>query len=203
MKLFLAACLLLSCAASADEAVTLCAGNPAFSRKVMVSIVQAQLGRDHDPALDADTPEVLVDKAVAQGINECAAEVRVDASLATALSGLTEADRTVAWDAYNTACSDHRASKGACIRSEIGAADALRRMVARNTPPGAKSVVQTCQLVMQDDPAMAEWRMCVDEALAVRPSVEAVERCKIAVNYHVAKTGAEAGRVVAGCLKGG
>jgi hypothetical protein len=200
---FMVCVLLLSGPAFADEAVELCSTNPAFSRGVMLEIVQEQLARDHDPALDADTPDKLADQAVAQGISECAAEMRADPSIPAAFAGLSGKDREVAWDAYNTACADHRSSKGACIQAEIGAADALKRMVSRNTPPGARSLVQTCQLVMKDDPAMVEWRICVDTALAVHASPAVVETCKVRVNYHVAKTGADAGRVVAACLKAG
>ncbi len=201
MRIFLFV-LMLSCPACADEAVDLCATNPAYSRGVMLAIVQEQLARDHDAALDADTPDKLADQAVAQGIGECAAEMRADPSIAVALSGVGSKDRAVAWDAYNTACADHRASRGACIRAEIGAADALKRMVSRDNPPGARSLVQMCQLVMKEDPAMVEWRVCVDTALSVHATPETVDACKIRVDYHVAKTGADAGLVVSKCLKG-
>jgi len=195
--------LLLSVPAWADEAVNLCATNPAYSPKVMLSIVRAQLARDHDPALDADSPEVLADKAVAQGINECAADMRADPGSAAAIAGLSLADRSVAWDAYNVGCADHKASRGACIQAEVGAAAALKRMVARNSPAGARALALTCELVMTEDPQMVEWRSCVDAGLAVHAAPEVVEHCKVRVNYHVAKTGAEAGRIVSDCLKGG
>jgi hypothetical protein len=189
--------------ALADPAETLCATNPAFSPRVMQAVVEAQLQQDHDPALDADTPEKLAEQASAQGISECAAEIRTDPSIAAALHGLDSADLQVGWDAYNTACMDHKASRGACISGEIAAARALKHMTATNSPPGAKTLVQACELVMQSDPAMAEWRQCVDQALAVHASDAAAKRCKLSANWHVAKTGAQAGETLAACLRGG
>ena len=106
--------LLASCLATpafAGDAETLCATNPAYTRQVMLEIVQAQIQRDHDPALDADTPEHLADQAVAQGIAECAADLRADPATAAALGNLDKEDRSVAWDAYNTTCTDHKASR--------------------------------------------------------------------------------------------
>ena len=193
--------LLWAAPAAAGEAETLCARNPAYTNAIMLAIVREQLSRDHDPALDADTPEKLAQQATAQGISECAAEVRADPSIAIALSGLAEADQSVAWDAYNTACADHRASRGECITAEVGAARALKRMMAANSPPGARTLVQACALVMQTDPAMAEWRSCVDRTLAVHASEDAAKRCKLSASWHVAKTGSEAGRVIAQCLQ--
>ena len=193
--------LLCAAPAMAGEAETLCARNPAYTNAIMLAIVREQLGRDHDPALDADTPEKLAQQATAQGIAECAAEVRADPSVAAALSGLTDADQSVAWDAYNTACADHRASRGQCITAEVGAARALKHLMAANTPPGARTLVQACALVMQTDPAMAEWRICVDQSLAAHPSEDAAKRCKLSASWHVAKTGEEAGRVIATCLR--
>lgn len=203
MKAVLTLLLLITSPALAGEAETLCATNPAYSQHVMLTIVQTQLQHDHDPALDADTPEKLADAAVAQGISDCAAELRADPSIATALQNAPETDRSVAWDAYNTACSDRKTSKGACIQAEVGAADALKRMIIKNQPPAAKALAQTCQLVMKEDPAMVEWRSCVDQGLALNPSRDLVERCKVRVNYHVATTGAEAGQLIAACLKAG
>ncbi len=194
--------LLFAGPAFAGAAEDLCARNPAFSASVMLAIVRAQLQRDHDPALDADTPEKLADQAVVQGITECAAEVRADPSIAAALSGLGAADTSVGWDAYNTACSDRKVNKGACITAEVGSAQALKRMMATDSPAGAKTLVQTCALVMASDPAMAEWRQCVDLALAAHASADRAKQCKISVSWHVAKTGAEAGRILAGCLGG-
>ncbi len=193
--------LLWAAPALAGEAETLCARNPAYTPAIMLAIVREQLSRDHDPALDADTPEHLAEQATAQGIAECAAEVRADPSIAAALSGLAEADQSVGWDAYNTACADHRASRGQCITAEVGAARALKRMMAANTPPGARTLVQACALVLQTDPAMAEWRSCVDQTLAVHASEDAAKRCKLSASWHVAKTGADAGRVIAECLR--
>ena len=187
--------------ALAGEAEALCAKNPAYAPRIMLAIVREQLARDHDPALDADTPEAMAAKASAQGIAECAAEMRADPSIVPVLSSLPQADQSVGWDAYNTACSDHRASKGQCIAAEVAADHALKHMMATNAPPGAKALVQACALVMQTDPAMAEWRQCVDQALAVHASEDAARRCKVSANWHVAKTGSEAGQVLAKCLR--
>ena len=193
--------LLFATPALAGETETLCARNPAYAPRIMLAIVREQLARDHDPALDADTPEEMANKASAQGIAECAAEMRADPSIVPALSSLPEADLTVGWDAYNTVCSDHHASKGQCIKAEVTADHALKHMMASNSPPGAKALVQTCALVMQTDPAMAEWRQCVDQALAVHASDEAAKRCKLSASWHVARTGNEAGQVIAQCLR--
>jgi hypothetical protein len=193
--------LLYAAPALAGAAEALCAKNPAYAPSIMLAIVREQLARDHDPSLDADTPEVLADKATAQGVAECAAEMRADPSIAPALSGLNEADQSVGWDAYNTACADHHASKGQCISAEVGAAHALKRMMASNTPPGARTLVQACALVMQTDPAMAEWRQCVDQTLAVHASEDAAKRCKLSANWHVARSGSDAGRALAACLQ--
>ena len=127
--------------------------------------------------------------------------MRADPSIAAALSGLAEADQSVAWDAYNTACADHHASRGQCITAEVGAARALKHMMATNTPPGVRTIVQACALVMQTDPAMAEWRSCVDQALAVHASEDAAERCKLSASWHMARTGEQAGQVIAACLR--
>ncbi len=199
MRIILAC--LFATPALAGNLETLCAANPAFSPKIMLAIVQSQLQHDHDPALDADTPENMAQKAAAQGIAECAADMRADPSIAPSLSGLTGADVQVGWDAYNTACSDRRTARGACITAEVGAARALKRMMATNSPPGAKALVQTCELVMLSDPAMAEWRECVDQALALHPTEQAARQCKVSAAWHVAKTGAEAARVVTQCLR--
>jgi hypothetical protein len=203
MKFLVLLCVLVSTGALADPAETLCAQDPAFSRAVMLKIVQAELEVEHDPALDADTPENIAKLAQRQGISECAAEVRRDPSIAAAFAGLSGADEQVAWDAYNTACADHKASRGACISAEVQSDKALKRMVSTDRPEGAKALVQTCELVMQTDPAMAEWRECVDQGLAVHASEAAAKRCKLSATWHVAKTGAEAGAIVAACLKGG
>ena len=201
MKHFALLALFFAAPAMAGPAETLCAGNPAFSEHVMLVIVQEQLQHDHDPALDADTPEKLAEKAAAQGIAECAADLRADPSISAALSGLDAADLQVGWDAYNTACADHKASRGACITAEVASSRALKRMVRTNTPPGSKSLVQTCELVMQTDPVMAEWRRCVDIGLAVHATAEKALACKTSVAWHTAKTGDEAGHLVAACLQ--
>jgi len=189
--------------AAADPAETLCAGNPAFETSIMLKIVQAQLQGDHDPALEADTPENIAIQARAQGIAECAAEVRGDPSIAAAFGGLQGPDLQVGWDAFNTACADHKASRGACITAEVQSDKALKHLVASDKPAGAKALVQACELVMQAEPAMAEWRECVDQALAVHATEEAAKRCKLSATWHVAKTGSEAGGLIVACLRGG
>jgi hypothetical protein len=203
MKVLILLGMLMSTAAMADPAEVLCARDPAFSQAVMLKIVQAELEVEHDPALDADTPENIAKQAQAQGISECAAEVRRDPSIAAAFAGLNPADEQVAWDAYNTACANRKAGRGACISAEVQSGSALKRMITTDRPEGAKTLVQTCELVMQTDPAMAEWRECVDAGLALHPSEAAAKRCKLSATWHVAKTGAEAGAIVAACLKGG
>ncbi len=187
----------------AESAEALCATNPAFAPDVMLRVVQLQLQGDHDPALDADTPEHIASQASTQGISECAAEVRSDPSIAAALDGLTGPDLQAGWDAYNTACADHKASRGACIDAEVKSDKALKRMVATNQPEGAKTLVQACELVMKAEPGLAEWRQCVDEALEIHASESAAKRCKLSATWHVARTGAEAGGILATCLKGG
>ena len=197
--------LLASCLATpafAGDAETLCATNPAYTRQVMLEIVQAQIQRDHDPALDADTPEHLADQAVAQGIAECAADLRADPATAAAIGNLGKEDRPVAWDAYNTTCTDHKASRAACVTAETGAATALKHlMTSGGAPTAARTVVQACQLILQPDPPMSDWRECVDMALALHPTVDRAQQCKLAANWHVAKTGADAGAALAGCLR--
>jgi hypothetical protein len=195
--------LLVSGPALAESAESLCAQNPAFSPTIMLKIVQAQLEADHDPSLEADTPENVAKQASVQGIAECAAEMRADPSIMAALGSLSGADLQVGWDAFNTACADHKASRGACITAEVQSDKALKRMISTDSPAGAKALVQTCELVMQTDPPLAEWRECVDQGLAVHASGAAAKRCKLSATWHVAKTGAEAGGIVAACLKGG
>jgi hypothetical protein len=190
-------------AAPLSPQMQLCATNPAYSPTVMRAVLQEQLQRDHDPALDATPPDQLAEQAVEQGISECADAMAKDPSIYTALSSTTDDERTFGWDAYNTACNDRAVSKGACITAEIGSVRALKHMAATNTPPGARALVQTCQLVLKTDPAMADWRSCVDQALAVHAAPEKAAACKLSVNWHTAKTGAQAGQIVAACLRGG
>jgi hypothetical protein len=197
------AALLWCGAARADQADALCAQNPAYSVRVMRAVVQAQLLQDHDPALDKAPPEQVAEQASAQGIAECAAEMRADPSIVAALAGLKGADQQAGWDAYNTACLDHKASRGACITAEVGSAKMLRRMAATDQPPGAKTLLQACELIMQTDPAMAEWRSCVDQALAVHATEAVAKQCKLSATWHVAKTGAEAGQMLTACLRAG
>jgi hypothetical protein len=200
--LFIGVCLLAATSAWADPAEELCAQNPAFAPALMEKIIRAQLETDHDPALDADTPDHVAQQASAQGIRECAADIRQDPSIAAAFTAAGPANAQVAWDAFNTACADHKTSRGACITAEVQSNLALKRMIATDQPDGAKALVQTCELVMQTDPPLADWRECVDQALAVHASGAAARHCKLAATWHVAKTGAEAGALVAACLRG-
>ncbi len=181
----------------------LCRSNPAFSVTVMRSVLDAQLSKDHDPALDADPPDQMAAEAVEQGVADCAKELKRDPSIYQAMAGLGGSELSIAWDAYNTACDTHAASKAACIKAEVGSVRALKRMAATDRPAGAKALVQTCELVLQTDPAMAEWRVCVDEALAAHATPEAAARCKTSVTWHVAKTGAEAAQTIRQCLRQG
>jgi hypothetical protein len=203
MRILVLLVLLAAGPAWADSAETLCASNPAFSPEVMLRVVQVELQGDHDPSLDADTPEHIASQASTQGIAECAAEVRNDPSIASALGGMTGPDLQAGWDAYNTACSDRKVSRGDCISAEVAAGKALRRMVKEDEPAGAKSLVQTCQLVMKTDRGNTEWRQCVDMGLAVHASGGAAKRCKLSATWHVAGSGAEAGGIIASCLRGG
>lgn len=204
--LLLTALLLLAVPARAapdDAAATLCRSNPAYSLGVMQSVLQAQLAKDHDPALDETPPDQLAVQAVEQGVGECADDLRRDPTLFQALAGFGEADRKIAWDAYNTACADRHGTKTACVQAEVGSVRALKRLAATDNPPGAKALVQACELVLTPDPPMTEWRQCVDLALAVKAPSDAAAKCKLSVAWHVAKTGAEAGRLVGDCLRGG
>jgi hypothetical protein len=189
-------------AQTSDAQTQLCATNPAYSLSIMQSIIEAQLQKDHDPSLDAAPPEQLAQQALDQGIGECATALRRDPDLTSALASLRGGDVDIGWDAYNTACDDRSRTKGDCIRAEVGAAHALKHMIATDQPPGAKTLVQTCQLVLQTDPTMTAWRQCVDLSLAAHPTNADAKRCKLSVTWHSAKTGAEAGALVAQCLRG-
>jgi hypothetical protein len=184
-----------------DAVSVLCSSNPAYSATVMRSVLEAQLEKDHDPALDAEAPEQMAAEASAQGIKDCAAELQRDQKLNQALAALTGADLQVGWDAYNTACADRTGSKAACVKAEVGSVRALKRMMATNDPPGAKALVETCELVLKTDPAMTDWRECVDTALSVHAPAAVAAKCKIAVPWHTAKSGAEAGTLVSACLR--
>ncbi len=192
------------CAAhAADDAATrICRTNPAFTSTVMQSVLQAQLEKDHDPALDAESPEQIAAEATEQGVNDCAAELRANPGILTVMTGLTGYELQVGWDAFNISCADHKASKAECIRAEIGSVRALKRMIATNQPSGAKALVEACELVLQSDPAMAEWRSCVDQTLAMHASSDKAASCKLSVSWHTAKTGAEAAAAIGKCLKG-
>ena len=180
-----------------------CATNPAYAPDVMRSVLNAQLQKDHDEALDAEPPDQMANEAAALGIKECAADLTAHPAIGQVLAGLAAVDEQVAWDAYNTTCSDHGASKAACMKAEVGSAQALRRMSRTNDPAGSRALVSACQLVMTSDFAMVEWRICVDAGLAVHATPARAAACKTSVNWHVAKTGAQAGAIVAACLKQG
>lgn len=184
-----------------DAATALCRTNPAYSQSVMRAVLDAQLSKDHDPALDAEPPDQMAQEAADQGIADCATELRQQPAIRKALTGLSLEDQQVGWDAYNTTCDDRKATKAECIRGEIGAAQALRHMARTNTPPGGTALVQACQLVLKQDLAMSEWRLCVDQGLAVHASPDAARRCKTDVAWHVAATGAQAGAILAACLR--
>ena len=197
--------LLLSGAARAQspDIMALCATNPAYAPDVMRSVLNAQLQKDHDEALDAEPPDQMAREAAALGIKECASDIAAQPGIAQILTGLQMIDQQVAWDAYNTTCSDHGATKAACMKAELGSAQALRRMSKTNDPPGSRALVSACQLVLTSDFAMVEWRICVDAGLAVHATPARAAQCKTSVNWHVAKTGAQAGAIVAGCLRQG
>lgn len=204
---FLCALVLFACtaarAAPPDAESMLCATNPAYSLQVMQSVVNAQLARDHDPSLDDAPPDQIARQAVQQGIIDCAKEMQRDPALYRVLSGLAFDERAIGWDAYNTACDDRHQSKGDCVMAEVGASRALKRMVASNNPAGSRALVQACQLVMRGTPPMTDWRECVDAGLATHAAPARAEACKLSVQWHVAKTGAEAGRLLGACLRGG
>ncbi len=188
--------------AHADPAaIALCGQNPAFSVSIMRTVIAEQLNTTHDPSLDTESPDQLATDAANRGIADCTADIARNPDIFQALSGLSPADATIGWDAYNVACADHIASKAACIRAEIASQKALRRMSATNTPPGARALVETCALVLPQTPAMAEWRACVDVALAVHAPEDVADACKTTVAWHSAKTGALGGEIVAACLK--
>src|SRR5271156_795636 len=90
--------------AADDAAATVCRGNPAYSLPVMQSVLDSQLSKDHDPALDAEPPDQMAAEAVEQGVQECATELRRTPAIFQVMSGLGGNDLSVGWDAYNTAC---------------------------------------------------------------------------------------------------
>ncbi len=185
-----------------DPVTALCATNPAYAPGVMSAVLSAQLSKDHDEALDAEPPAQMAAEASALGIKDCAADLSAHPDVVKALAGLAPADEQVAWDAYNTTCSDRGSSKADCIKGEAGSAQALRHMARTDQPAGAKALVQACELVLTSGFAMAEWRLCVDQGLAVHAAPAKAKQCKISVTWHVAKTGAEAGGILAACLRG-
>jgi hypothetical protein len=187
-------------AAAEDAAATLCRSNPAYGVDVMRGVLEAQLEKDHDPALDEQPPAQMAVEASEQGIKECGADLAAHPAIFQALVMLRGTDLEVGWDAYNTACADRAASKADCIKAEVGSVRALKKMMATNTPPGSKALVETCELVLQSEPAMADWRECVDLALAAHAAPERAVTCKTNVPWHVAKTGAQAGKILAACL---
>jgi hypothetical protein len=192
-----------SASAQTAAAMAICATNPAYAPDVLRSVLNAQLQKDHDEALDAEPPEQMASEAAQLGIKDCAADLTSHPAIGQALAGLAPVDEQVAWDAYNTTCNDHGATKAACMKAEVGSAQALRRMSRTNDPAGSRALVSACQLVLTSNFAMVEWRLCVDAGLAVHAAPARAAACKTSVNWHVAKTGAEAGKIVAACLKQG
>jgi hypothetical protein len=189
-------------AAPLPPAMAICATNPAYAPDVMRSVLNAQLQKDHDEALDAEPPDQMASEAAQLGIKDCTADLTAHPAIGQVLAGLVPVDTQVAWDAYNTTCSDHGATKADCMKAEVGSAQALRRMARTNDPAGSRALVAACQLVLTSDFAMVEWRTCVDMGLGVHATPARAAQCKTAVNWHVAKTGAQAGAIVAGCLRG-
>jgi hypothetical protein len=194
-------CLLAPGAARADDAAaTLCRSNPAYALNVIQGIVNAQLQRDHDPALDTEPPDQMAAGAVELGVKQCADTLRADNASQQALASYAGTDLQVAWDAFNTSCANHVGTRAACIRAEVASTQALRRMTLRDDPPGSKAMVEACELILKPDPAMADWRECVDRALATHAGRPAANRCKTSVAWHVTSSGADAGRELAACL---
>jgi hypothetical protein len=190
-----------ACRAQDDAEATLCQSNPAYSSSVMRSVLEAQLQKDHDSALDAESPDQMAAEASAQGIKDCASDLRRNPAIYQALAGLSGTELPVGWDAYNTACSDRSGSKADCIKAEVGSVRALKHMVATDQPPGAKALVETCELVLQTDPAMTDWRECVDVGLSAHAAPARATQCKTTVAWHTAKTGAQAGTMLKACLQ--
>ncbi len=189
-------------AATLQEIADLCATNPAYSQSVMRNVLDAQLARDHDPSLDDAPPDQIAAQAVRQGITDCTHDLERDPALYQALAALSAGERPVAWDAYNTACSDRGTSKGACVVAEVGAMRALKHMAATDEPPGAHAIVQDCELVLKGVPTMTDWRECVDLSLAAHAPPARAAACKLSLSWHVATTGRDAGQRVAACLAG-
>ncbi len=183
-----------------DAAAALCRTNPANSLSVIQGIITAQLQRDHDPALDTEPPDQMAAGAVELGVKQCADTLHGDPATNQIMMSYTGADLQVAWDAFNTSCADHVASRAACIRAEVASTQALRRMTQHDEPPGSKAMVEACELILKPDPAMADWRECVDQALATHAGRPAANRCKTTVAWHVTTSGADAGRELAACL---
>jgi hypothetical protein len=185
-----------------DAEATLCRSNPAYALNVISSIIAAQMQRDHDPALDAEPPDQIAAGAVEQGVKDCADVLHKDQATMQVIAAYAPADQQIAWDAFNTSCSDHVASRAQCIRAEVDSVHALKRMTATDQPPGARTLVETCSLVLKPDPAIAEWRACVDVALSAHADRAAANRCKTSVDWHVTTSGSDAGHAVAACLGG-
>jgi hypothetical protein len=184
-----------------DALTRLCATNPAYGQEVMRAVLDAQLQKDHDPALDTEPPDQMAAETAQLGIKDCANDLAAHPGIIQVLNGLGPVDLQVAWDAYNTSCDDHKATKAECMKAEVGSAQALRHMSQTNQPPGARALVQACQLVMKADLAMVEWRSCVDQGLMVHATPAKAAQCKTSVNWHVASNGAAAGAEVAACLR--
>ena len=187
---------------AADPQSLICATNPAYSLTIMRTVIDEELAKEnHDPSLDNEPPDRIAVESMDQGIGECATALRQDPDLMAELSSLKGADVDYGWDAFNTACDGHAQTKGNCIRAEVGAARALKHMSSTNLPPGARTIVESCQLILKSEPTMANWRECVDLGLAAQAPPAAAKRCKLSVNWHMSSNGKEAGDELAACLK--
>jgi hypothetical protein len=182
------------------ELRTFCAGDPAFRPDAVRAVIGQELAREHDPALDDQTPEQILEGTISTGITECVRTLHRDPSIYAAIDLPDPIDRSIAWDAYNSACGDRVAARGACIVAEVAAQHALKRMSTRNVPPGARALVQACELVLVPQPPLAEWRECVDMGLANRAPPARAEACKLKLPWHTAHSGKEAGQLVQACI---
>ena len=194
--------LMLAGSAQAEDAATsLCRLNPAYAVGTMRAVIDEELKTAHDPSLDETPPDQLAQQASDQGVADCGKELAANKPLYDVLAALTPDRQVIGWDAFNVACANHSTSKADCVRAEVSSDAALRRMGSSNHPPGAKALIETCQLVLPPTVAMAEWRACVDTALLEHSPEEIVDGCKTGVPWHSAATGAEAGKLIVACLR--
>lgn len=185
-----------------SEDAALCRQNPAFRVEIMRSVIDEQIRAGRNPDFDHADPDALAQQAVEKGVADCAETMAREPGLDDAIAGAGSQDAATAWDAFNIACAGHHGSMGACVRAELASHAALKRLSATDKPPGANAIVETCALVLPQTPALAEWRVCVDVALAVHAGRDSAESCKTTVPWHAAQTGQQAGEIVAACLRG-